>query len=171
MVCQFLLHNKVNQLYIYICPHISSLLHLPPSHPPYPTPPGGHKAPSRSPCAMQLLPTSYLLYIWWCIYVHATLLCRPSLPFPLPVCCHFSLTFGSSRIALLMDPQAPLLQPNPDHPDTSPPPSVAQTLPPRESRPLLCDRGSWCPFLCIRPSALGQVMLSSPLHLLTQHRA
>ena len=34
MVRQFLLYNKVNQLYIYICPHISSLLHLPPSHPP-----------------------------------------------------------------------------------------------------------------------------------------
>ena len=32
----------MNQLYIYICSHISSLLHLPPSHPPYPTPPGGH---------------------------------------------------------------------------------------------------------------------------------
>ena len=44
MVCQFLLYNKVNQLYIYICPHISSLLHLPPSHPPHPTPLGGHKA-------------------------------------------------------------------------------------------------------------------------------
>ena len=29
MVCQFLLYNKVNQLYIYICSHISSLLHLP----------------------------------------------------------------------------------------------------------------------------------------------
>ena len=45
MVCQFLLYNKVNQLYIYIYPHISSLLHLPPSHPPYPTPLGGDKAP------------------------------------------------------------------------------------------------------------------------------
>ena len=44
MVCQFLLYNKVNQLYIYICSHISSLLHLPPSHPPYPSPLGGHKA-------------------------------------------------------------------------------------------------------------------------------
>ena len=30
MVCLFLLYNKVNQLYIYICSHISSLLHLPP---------------------------------------------------------------------------------------------------------------------------------------------
>ena len=29
MVCQFLLYNKVNQLYIYIYPHISSLLRLP----------------------------------------------------------------------------------------------------------------------------------------------
>ena len=33
MVCQFLLYNKVNQLYIYIHPHISSLLHLPPTLP------------------------------------------------------------------------------------------------------------------------------------------
>ena len=30
MVCQFLLYNKVNQLYIYIYPHIPSLLRLPP---------------------------------------------------------------------------------------------------------------------------------------------
>ena len=33
MVCQFLLYNKVNQLYIYIYPHISSLLCLPPTLP------------------------------------------------------------------------------------------------------------------------------------------
>ena len=33
MVCSFLLYNKVNQLYIYIYPHISSLLHLPPTLP------------------------------------------------------------------------------------------------------------------------------------------
>ena len=46
MLCYFLLCNKVNQLYLCIYPHISSLLHLPPSHPPYPTPLGGHKAPS-----------------------------------------------------------------------------------------------------------------------------
>ena len=32
-VCQFLLQNKVNQPYIYIYPHISSLLHLPPTLP------------------------------------------------------------------------------------------------------------------------------------------
>ena len=45
----------MNQLYIYIYPYISSLLHLPPSHCPYPTPLGVHKAPSWYPCAMQLL--------------------------------------------------------------------------------------------------------------------
>ena len=33
MVCQFVLYNKVNQLYIYIYPHISSLFHLPPTLP------------------------------------------------------------------------------------------------------------------------------------------
>ena len=33
MVCQFLLYNKVNQLYVYIYPHISSLLHFPPTLP------------------------------------------------------------------------------------------------------------------------------------------
>ena len=33
MVCQFLLYNKVNQLYIYIYHHISSLSCLPPSLP------------------------------------------------------------------------------------------------------------------------------------------
>ena len=33
MVCQFLLYNKVNQLYICIYPHISSLLCLPPTLP------------------------------------------------------------------------------------------------------------------------------------------
>ena len=33
MVCQFLLYNKVNQLYIYIYPHITSLLCLPPTLP------------------------------------------------------------------------------------------------------------------------------------------
>ena len=52
----------MNQLYIYMCSHISSLLHLPPSHPPHPTPLGGHKAQSWSLCAMRLLPTSYFTF-------------------------------------------------------------------------------------------------------------
>ena len=99
MVCQLMLYNKANQLYIYICPRISSLLCLPPSHPPYPSTLAGHKAPSWSPCAMRLLPTSYLFYIWECIYVHATLSLRPSLPFPLPVS---SSPFSSRSVSLFL---------------------------------------------------------------------
>ena len=33
MLCQFLLYNKVNQLYVYIYLHIPSLLRLPPTQP------------------------------------------------------------------------------------------------------------------------------------------
>ena len=33
MLCWFLLHNKVNQLYAYIYPYIPSLLRLPPTLP------------------------------------------------------------------------------------------------------------------------------------------
>ena len=33
MLCQFLLYSKVNQLYVYIYPHIPSLLRLPPTFP------------------------------------------------------------------------------------------------------------------------------------------
>ena len=48
-----------------ICVHMSAypLPLEPPSHPPSPTPLGHHKAPSRSPCAVLLLPTSQLFYI------------------------------------------------------------------------------------------------------------
>ena len=46
----------MNQPYVYIYPHILSLLRLPPSHPPYPTPLGGHKALSWSPSQASLLP-------------------------------------------------------------------------------------------------------------------
>ena len=39
VVCSFLLYNKVNQLYMYIYPHIPSLSHLPPTLPIPPSPP------------------------------------------------------------------------------------------------------------------------------------
>ena len=74
MVCQFLLYNKVNQLYIYICSHISSFLHLPPSHPPY---------PSRWSQSTELISLCYaaashqLFYIWQCIYTFDHFLSRP----------------------------------------------------------------------------------------------
>ena len=102
MVCQFLLYNKVNQLYLYIYPHIPYLLHLPPT---LPIPPvqvvTKHRADLCS-CAMQLLPTSYLFYIWQCTYVHATLSLRPSLPFPLP---GSSSPFSMSASLFLSCPQ------------------------------------------------------------------
>ena len=40
-------------MHIHISPYLLPLAS--PSHPPYPTPLGGHKAPSWSPCAMRLL--------------------------------------------------------------------------------------------------------------------
>ena len=79
-MCQFLLCNKVNQLHVYIYPHIPSLLSLLPTLPISPLL-GGHKAPSSSLCAMQLLLTSYLFYIWQCIHAYALSL-LPSFPFP-----------------------------------------------------------------------------------------
>ena len=68
------------------CIHISpyTLPLAPPSHALQPTFLGGHKAPSCSPCAMQLLPTSYLFYVWQCIYVHATVSLVPAYHSPSP---------------------------------------------------------------------------------------
>ena len=85
MLCQFLLYNKVNQLYVYIYPHISSLLSLPPT---LPIPPlqvvtkHGADLPVLCSCFPLAI---YLFYIWQCIYVNTTLSLRPSLPFPLSV--------------------------------------------------------------------------------------
>ena len=77
--------SVVHQSESAICMHMSPhpLLLEPPSHPPYPTPLGHHKAQSSSPCAMLLFPTSELFYIWWYIYVDATLT-SPQLPPPIP---------------------------------------------------------------------------------------
>ena len=66
MLYNGVLVSAVQQSESAICIHISPypLPLASPSHPPYPTPLGGHKAPSCSPCAMRLLPTGYLFYIW-----------------------------------------------------------------------------------------------------------
>ena len=55
------LKQSESAIHIHISPYLLSLPS--PSHPPYPIPLGGHKAQSWSPCAMRLLPTSYLFYI------------------------------------------------------------------------------------------------------------
>ena len=69
--------------------HIPFLLNLTPT--PHPTPLGHHRAPSWAPCAIQLLPTSCLFYIWKCVYVNATLSIHPTLPFP--HCAHISVLY------------------------------------------------------------------------------
>ena len=91
MLCQFLLYYKVNQLYVYIYPHMPSLLHLPPT---LPIPPLQVVTKHRVvlPVLMQLLPTSYLFYIWQCIYVNATLSLRSSLHVPLPHVLKYTLS-------------------------------------------------------------------------------
>ena len=50
MVCQFLLYNKVNQLFVYIYPHSPSLLSLPPTLP---------IPPSRSSQSIELISRCY----------------------------------------------------------------------------------------------------------------
>ena len=92
MLCQFLLYNKVNQLYVYIYPHIPSLLHLPPT---LPIPPLQVVTKHRADLPMQLLPTSYLFYIWQCIYVNTTLSLCPSLHVPFPMSSSPFSTFAS----------------------------------------------------------------------------
>ena len=88
MVCQFLLYKKVNQLYTYIYPHSSSLLHLPPSH------------PSRwELISLCYVPASHQLYILHLVvYICPchSLTC-PNLSIPLPV----SSTPFSNRSASL----------------------------------------------------------------------
>ena len=62
MLWKLLRYNKVNRLYVYICP-------LPPGPPFYhhrhPTQLGHPRAPSCTPCAVQQLLTGYLFYRWW----------------------------------------------------------------------------------------------------------
>ena len=60
MLCQFLLYNKVNQLYIYICPRISSLLPLPPS---LPIPP--LQVVTKHPAVLHVLCSSFPLAIYF----------------------------------------------------------------------------------------------------------
>ena len=91
MLCQFLLYNKVSQPYAYKCPHIPSLLSLPPT---LPIPPlqvvEKHRADLPVLCSC-FPPSIYLFYIWQCIYVHSTLT-SPRLP-PPPAPCPIAFPF------------------------------------------------------------------------------
>ena len=76
MLCWFLLYN-MNQLHVY-----PPLLEPPFLHTPHPRPLGHHRAPSSAPWSMQLPPSSFLLYAWYCMCVNATLSIHPTLFFP-----------------------------------------------------------------------------------------
>ena len=57
--------------------YLPSLTGLPPSHPPHPTPLGGHGALSWAPCVIQQLPTSSLFYRWMekdVVHIHSGIL-------------------------------------------------------------------------------------------------
>ena len=63
--------------------HFPSLLDLPPTPPTsHPTHLRHHRAPSWASYATQGVPTSYLFYAWWCIYVSPNLSVHPGLPSP-----------------------------------------------------------------------------------------
>ena len=100
MVCQFLLYKKVNQLYVYIYPHISSLLHLPPT---LPIPP--LQVVTKHPAYLPALCGCFPLAIYFTFdsaYMSISLSLRPSLPFPLPVS---SSPFSMSASLFLSCPQ------------------------------------------------------------------
>ena len=100
MVCQFLLYNKVNQLYIYIYPRISSLLRLPPT---LPIPPLQVVTKHRAdlPVLCGCFPLA-IYFTFGSVYVNATLSLRLSLPFPLPMS---SSPFSKSASLFLSCPQ------------------------------------------------------------------
>ena len=79
-----MLVSVVQQRESAICIHIST--YPLPLEPPYPMSLGHHKAPSWSPCAILLLPSSYLFYIRYSIYVNSTVT-LPQLPPPLHLPC------------------------------------------------------------------------------------
>ena len=84
MVCQLLLYNKVNQLYIYIYPHISSLLRLPPTFPiPLFYVVAKHRADLPVLCCCFPL-ANY--YTFGSVYMSVLLSLCPTFPSPPPPC-------------------------------------------------------------------------------------
>ena len=104
MLCQFLLYNKVNQLYVYIYPHIPSLLLLPPT-PPIPLLQVVTNHPADLPVLCSCFPLA-IYFIFGSVYmsmllshfVPATLLPSRVLQFFLYVCVFIPvLPLGSSE--------------------------------------------------------------------------
>ena len=66
----------ISHMYTYI-PFLSD---LPPTPPP--SHPSGPSHSTKTPCAIERLPTSYLFYTWWYVYVNPNLPICPPLYFP-----------------------------------------------------------------------------------------
>ena len=83
ILCQSLLHNKANQPYAYTCPHIPSLVSLPPI---LPIPPlqvtSKHRADLPVLCCC-FPPANY--FTFGSVYMSMLLSFRPSFPFPFPM--------------------------------------------------------------------------------------
>ena len=99
MVCQFLLYNKMSQLYVYIYPHIPSLLHLPPT---LPIPPIQVVTKHRPdlPVLCGCFPLAVLHLVVYICPCHS--LTSSQLTLPLPVC---SSPFSTSASLFLSCPQ------------------------------------------------------------------
>ena len=80
MLCQFLLYNKVNQSYAYVCPHIPSLLSLPPI---LPIPPLQVIAKHRAdlPVLCGCFPLA-IYFTFSSVYVSMLLSLPPTFPLP-----------------------------------------------------------------------------------------
>ena len=77
MMCQIPLCSDVNRPYVHRYPSLQDLPPtLPPSHP------SGSSQSIKTPCVIERLPTSYLFYTWWCMYVNPNLPICPTLCFP-----------------------------------------------------------------------------------------
>ena len=100
LLCQFLLYNKVNQLYVYIYPHIPSLLCLPPTLP-IPALWVVSKHGADLPVLCGCFPLA-ICFTFGSVYMSVPLSLRPSLPFPLPVS---SSPFSTSASLFLSCPQ------------------------------------------------------------------
>ena len=74
---QFLLYNKVNQLYVYTCP----LPAEPPSQP-HPTPTGHHRAPGEHPVLNSNFPPA-ICFKHGSVYISMLLAICPILPYPM----------------------------------------------------------------------------------------
>ena len=102
MLCQFLLYNKVTQIYVYISPlPLEPSSHWPPFQP-------SRSSPSTTlsfPCFR----FPFLLYVQQCIYVDATLSVGSTLSFPL--CVHKAVLYiYISLPALQIESSVPLFQ-------------------------------------------------------------